>query len=653
MNIRALCVVLIVFACIPALVTATTFEAVSNGDFSSGLTDWTTYVNYPDSTSSSISTTAVGGDAAIFLRAQQDIHGRTPYVEMYQTVDLTAANTLTFKALRYSGSTSSALYVYIDGVLKKEVTQPSMTEYPTYTTYSVDISSYSGSKQVMIKYIGIAGSDTSVIVDDISVLATVSVAVLNSVTATPDSGHPSFDSTLSASVTPGYPTSTTYTWSILPATGWSYKSGYSASSTSPQITISSVGDYTVSCSVSNGYGSSGGHSDTITATTATYNLTVNLLNETGDYFLTSSDISITSGDAILHQNTTSTGTHTFTGLADGTYGVMAECDGYEDKFQYKQVDGEDLVVNYTMVSTESSTSSSGASYAPHYVQVLVTDGLTPLANAKITATVEESSGPLDWLTDWIGLSDDIEITGTTLTGQTDSNGAISFQMIQSLKYKVTISKDGYDSQTAYIYPTENQYSFNLGGSTAIFADGDDDPNEIVLTTLNSAIISDTQVNFVVTYEDTQNQTTFCNLSVLDQERDQVAFKSYYGNNDLSHTFIIHDYAGESYFIRIEAEQATFGTVTREYTRTFPELLTFGLPSDLLMYAAFAIIVFTGLLFSMGNVAVGGIIVCFEGWIFFFIGWLNELGTVVLMPLILFTIMVFIQNFKDHERKEGY
>lgn len=655
MNVRTLITLLIVVSCIPWMATATTFEAVSNGDFDSGLTDWTTYVSH-SSTSSSISTASVEGDYAVLLRAQNAVTGNNPYVEMYQSVDLTNVNTLYFKALRYSGSVGSSyanLYVYIDGVQKKAVTQSSMTYFPTYTTYSVDVSSYSGSKQVKIRFWANAGSDLAVMVDDVSALATVSVPVLNSVTASPDAGHPSFDSTLSASVTPGYPTSTSYTWRILPATGWSYKSGYSASSTSPQITIISAGNYTVSCEVSNGYGSSGGHSDTITATTATYNLTVNLLNETENYFLTSSDISITSGDTILHQNTTASGTHTFTGITDGTYGVMAECDGYEDKFQYKQVDGADVVVNYTMVATGSTTGGTGASYAPHYVQVLVKDGINPLANANVTATVEESSGPLDWLTEWIGLSDDIEVTGTTLNGQTDSNGAISFQMIQSLKYKITISKDGYDTQTAYIYPTENQYTFNLGGSSAVIATGDDDPNEVILTAMNSTIISDTQVNFVVTYEDTQAQTTYCNLSVLDQARNQLAFQSYYGNNDLSHTFIINDYAGESYFIRIEAEQATFGNVTREYTRTFPELMTFGLPADLLMYAAFAIIVFTALFISMGNVAVGSVIVCFEGWIFYFMGWLNDLGSVVLMPMILFTILVVLHNFKDHERKEGY
>ena len=82
-------------------------------------------------------------------------------------------------------------------------------------------------------------------------------------------------------------------------------------------------------------------------------------------------------------------------------------------------------------------------------------------------------------------------------------------------------------------------------------------------------------------------------------------------------------------------------------------MTFGLPADLLMYLAFIIIVFTGLLVSMGNVGVGSVIVCFEGWLFYFIGWLNDLGYVVLMPLILFTIMVVIYNFKAHEREEGY
>lgn len=649
MNMRGIVAILLILSFLPALASATTFEAVSNGDFSSSnQADWTKYISHSSSDSS------IEGLGMVTLRAENDASGSNPYVEIYQDVDLTNANTLYLKSLKYLGSSSSAtLYVYIDGVQKKAITQSSMSSYPDYTTYSVDISGYSGSKQVKIRFWGIAGDDLSVMVDDVSVPATVTLPVLNSVTASPDTGHPSFDSTLSASVTAGYPTSTTYTWSITPSTGWNYKTGYSASSSSPQITVTSVGNYTVSCSVSNGYGSSGGHSDMIYATTATYNLTVNLLNESENYFLTSSDISITSGDSILHQNTTASGTHTFTGITDGTYGVMAECDGYEDKFQYKQVDGADVTVNFTMVATGSSTGGTGASYAPHYVQVLVKDGNTPLANANVTAAVEESSGPLDWLTEWIGLSDELEVTGTTLYGQTDSNGAISFQMIQSLKYKLTITKTGYDTQTAYIYPTENQYTFNLGSNSAIVATGDDDPNEVIITALNSTIISDTQVNFVVTYEDTQNQTTFCNLSVLDQEGEQLAFQSYYGNNDLSHTFIINDYAGESYIIVIEADHASFGDVTRKYTRTFPDLLTFGLPSDLLMYAAFMIMVFTGLLISMGNVSVGAVVVCFEGWLFYFMGWLNDLGAVVLMPLILFTIMVVIQNFKAREREEGY
>jgi hypothetical protein len=646
MNVRVIYAILIILLVVPVIGAAATVEVVTNGNFPSSVTGWTIA---KDSAFAETTATVSGGECNLRVKSGSRTGN---WVSISQDVDLSKVDTLSFKyRTSYNDGYKGDFSCLVGGVEKFTIKNSNMGT--TYTTKTIDVSDITGTKTISFKYLVGIYADYTVMVDSVSALATVSSPALTGVSATPNSGNPTFDSTLSASITPGYPTSTTYAWSISPSTGWSYKSGYSSSSPSPKISISSVNNYSVSCEVSNGYGTSGGHSTTITATEAIYNVSVNLFNETANYFLESTDISLTSGDTILKQDTTTTGTHTFNGITDGTYGVMAEVDGYESKLQYKQVDGADIVVNFTMVATGGGAGGSGASYAPHYVQVSVKDGYIPLANVDVTAVMMESSGPLDWLTSWIGLSKDIEITGTTLHGSTDSNGVISFQMIESLKYKITISKDGYDTQTAYIYPTDNQYYFNLGGKKSIVATGDKDPNAMVLTGLNTTIISDTQVNFIITYNDTQKQTTFCNLSILDQARNQIAFKSYYGNNDLSHTVIINDYAGESYFIRIEAKHATFGDIIREYTRTYPDLMTFGLPADLLMYLAFIIIVFTGLLVSMGNVGVGSVIVCFEGWLFYFIGWLNDLGYVVLMPLILFTIMVVIYNFKAHEREEGY
>lgn len=50
-------------------------------------------------------------------------------------------------------------------------------------------------------------------------------------------------------------TPTTWAWSISPATGWSYASGTNASSQNPQVTFTTVGQYTVTLTASNAQGS--------------------------------------------------------------------------------------------------------------------------------------------------------------------------------------------------------------------------------------------------------------------------------------------------------------------------------------------------------------------------------------------------------------
>ena len=127
---------------------------------------------------------------------------------------------------------------------------------------------------------------------------------------------------------------------------------------------------------------------------------------------------------------------------------MAEVDGYESKLQYKQVDGADIVVNLRW-SPRGRGWGSGAACTTLCAGVskrwVYTTG-----KCGCHGGYDGEFGAFRLAHQLIGLSKDIEITGTTLHGSTDSNGVISFQMIESLKYKITISKDGYDTQTAYI-----------------------------------------------------------------------------------------------------------------------------------------------------------------------------------------------------------
>lgn len=639
-RFSGICSILIICFLFTGIVSAFDIEQITNGDFSSGMTGWGTYV-YGDGEDPYVS----GGEVIL----EVDYAGSAGYSSVTQSVDLTATDDLTFSWDR-GAYTNGYVRLYVDSTKKYEVLVSSSSGTPT-----IDVSGYSGTHTIKIQLY--SSSDDSLIkVDDVSAVASSSSPTVNYVTPSPSSGNTPFDCTLTASVTEGYPASSTKTWNITNSSGWDYKSGYGLNSNPTIITISDNGYYMAKCTAATTYDDHSASAG-ITASEATYGVTVNLFNSTGAAFTESTDVSVTSGESIIKSGTTTNGTQVLSGISAGTYGVMAQSDGYEQEFIYKQITDSDIVVNFTMDATGTETTTgSGAGYAPHYVQFIVKDNFIPIVNASITAEVTESSGPIDWLTAWIGLSEDVDIEDETLFGQSDSYGTINFQMIQSLKYHIVVTASGYETYTADIYPTEDKYSFTMqstSGDTGPAVDGDD-VNEMVLTSVNSTIISDSQVDFAVRYNDTLDSSSYVNITIFDNERNQLAFNSHYGNNDFTQTFSLHDYSGESYIIQIDAQHSGFGEIIREYTRSFPiEFDFFGLDDDGKMMAAFAAIIFTGLLFSAGNVAVGSVVICLEGWIFYFIGWMNSLGIGIVIPLILFTIAVVVYNFYQHEREEGF
>ena len=80
-----------------------------------------------------------------------------------------------------------------------------------------------------------------------------------------------------------------------------------------------------------------------------------------------------------------------------------------------------------------------------------------LANVTVTATPLESTGPLSWLLDLFGISGDVDINGTVLTGTTDTRGGIVLPLIRSVKYRVDVTDPARGIDTSItIYPQEDE-----------------------------------------------------------------------------------------------------------------------------------------------------------------------------------------------------
>jgi len=103
------------------------------------------------------------------------------------------------------------------------------------------------------------------------------------------------------------------------------------------------------------------------------------------------------------------------------------------------------------------TATSGTLPGPLPVRFVVQSYTgQPLANITVTATPLESTGPWSWLYDLFGISGDADLTGTVLAGTTDSGGGIVFSLIQTVKYRVTVTDASRGIDTSItLYPQED------------------------------------------------------------------------------------------------------------------------------------------------------------------------------------------------------
>ncbi|MFA5410016.1 MAG: PKD domain-containing protein, partial [Bacilli bacterium] len=80
-----------------------------------------------------------------------------------------------------------------------------------------------------------------------------------------------------------------------------------------------------------------------------------------------------------------------------------------------------------------------------------------LDNVTVTATPLESTGPLAWLYDLFGISGEVDINGTILSGTTGTDGGIVFSMVRTVKYQIDVVDPSRGINTTITtYPHEDE-----------------------------------------------------------------------------------------------------------------------------------------------------------------------------------------------------
>ena len=305
--------------------------------------------------------------------------------------------------------------------------------------------------------------------------------------------------------------------------------------------------------------------------------------------------------------------------------------------------------------------------APKYVKFQVFSPMgAPVSGVNISADFVESSGPLDWFFDWLGLAKNIDFENTTLKGISGSDGSVNFLMQEEIKYAVHFEKPDVIDLTKYYYPKEDRYviitsvdgpgksdwyekKYDVNRWIKTSISKDDDMG--VITAYYDDILLVTN-NVTVTYYqmDTAGNKTILETTVIENEQ---SFNS---------TYTLNPHKGQSCFVSFDISHDVYGDVLREYGLSFknfvdPLNLTdrFGAETANWAYMLVGVfmIIFIGLCFDAFSVAQGMGLIATLGWILVGLGWFNPLGGVIYAALILVSVLAVLGLIMQRKQQEGW
>jgi len=394
-----------------------------------------------------------------------------------------------------------------------------------------------------------------------------------------------------------------------------------------------------------------------------YTLTLEL-RDAADHSLITTSMTVEADGAA---NVTTNGRTTFYNLDYGI--VTVTVSGNDDYYGVSEnilVEEDTLKTIYLTRKTESTPSESTPfAYPPHNVRFIVRSAFgAPIEGVTVEATgYETTMGSWSWLLDLLGIDyEKTQVHNQTMSGTTGSDGGIDFMMFEAIKYRLTFYKEGVINTTWEGFPKDEYYTIWAPrfGTSEWFEHGVN-PLEAVNFTVTGTTATEDAATISVYYNDTLKNTTGAAvyLNQMFENGTEILIQQYLGGtaSTWSHTFNLPgDHRGESYIVRLRAQHGTLGNITRDYGVYYkPAPISFGLPEDLLLYGAMAVMIFTALFFGQSSVGAGCIVFAFEGWLFYWIGWLQDLGSeyAVGTALLIISVVAVLVNVMQRSKRERY
>ncbi|MFA7121834.1 MAG: carboxypeptidase regulatory-like domain-containing protein, partial [Bacilli bacterium] len=349
----------------------------------------------------------------------------------------------------------------------------------------------------------------------------------------------------------------------------------------------------------------------------------------------------------------------------GTYMITVTAEGYYYTQQYQYIDklGETQATILLSPKTAPPTPPELPNYPPHNVKFTVQTLFgSPLSGVNVSAQGIQQTPSTNIIERLLGITmTSTPITTELMSGTTDSNGEINFMMVEVVKYQITLYKPDVVNQTLEIYPKEDTYPIRistLGGP--LLPDAGDPLRDIHINVTTSTEGDAGHIH--IDYNDTTRKTTSLTVQVTQQNttdtsapEDVIASHTVANDANVTHTFDLSVYKGQSFFVRLEAEHPDFGTINRDYAVAFKGVrVPLGpLPDGLYIYVAGFGLMLLGGIFGATSATRGVVVIAFAGWLFYAFGWLDDLGLIAPASLGLVSTIAVMGVIVTRYREEGY
>jgi len=337
--------------------------------------------------------------------------------------------------------------------------------------------------------------------------------------------------------------------------------------------------------------------------------------------------------------------------------------GYNVTLAAGNIDGFSNLTRYNWIYVIGSQNQSGYgySYPPKEVRFHVQSPFgASLTGVEVNAIgVQTTSGSFDWLSQILGIKlDETPIHEINLNGTTDSNGDISFLMIPSVKYNMTFTKIGETIANMLITP-KDEYYLIYSTYSGDFYETKYNYNEKVYFNITTTVVNSTSNTVNIDYVDLLRQTTnakiYINQTLNIGNQTNIYYETFApaANGNFTKNINLNNTLGESYIIRVVTTHTTFGLNTRDFAVSFADLpKTGGLPSNIILFFAILLMIFVGMFFGASSATQGALVVCFVGWLFFALGWLNDLGASAPAALTLATVISIVAIVAKSKNESG-